>query len=593
MVGSSLDPQMLDPKNYEWFPELLRCCLLRTLTSYTGRPTAAGGTEPRPDLAVAMPDASADGLTWTFRLKRGLTYAPPFEDVEITAGDVVRALERRIAIPAESTPSPAWGYSFYFSPIVGLDAYLAGDASTIAGLAVPDPHTLVVSLSEPVGDLAYRFALPATAPVPEGAAKGHASDYGRFLVSSGPYNVEGADEVDYSLPADEQLAASGYVPPTYDPDGIPTADGSMVLVRNPSWRRATDGLRRAFVDRIEITIVGGSDPAHSRLSELLRGVETGRYDVDELMWWAPKGWLEDPSHRLETHEMNSFTYEPMNVAMPPLDDVHVRKAIALMLDRDAVQAASAAIAPSAPSSRILPDSLEGGLLAGWEPGWLTASGSDLSAARAEMARSRYDRDGDGRCEAAACRSVRTLVMRQSETWSVPLWPWRRWAHSLTALGIWLDVHTAPVTRFGSGFWRHAMRPSERNALLVGWTGWIADYPNASTVFIPMLQHPTDEWNNDLSLIGATSDQLHRWRYTTDRVPNIDEQINRCMVRTGREQIVCWAELDQYLMNEIVPWIPISADVLNVALSDRIDRYSFDQSLNAPAYDQISLVPGSE
>ena len=49
----------LDPQ-YEWFFatwEILRCCLVRTLMSYDGT-SGVTGTEPKPDLATAPPDAA-------------------------------------------------------------------------------------------------------------------------------------------------------------------------------------------------------------------------------------------------------------------------------------------------------------------------------------------------------------------------------------------------------------------------------------------------------------------------------------------------------------------------------------------------------
>src|SRR6266516_690312 len=41
--------------------EVERCCRFRTLLSYNGQPTDGGGTTPRPDLAVALPEVSQDG----------------------------------------------------------------------------------------------------------------------------------------------------------------------------------------------------------------------------------------------------------------------------------------------------------------------------------------------------------------------------------------------------------------------------------------------------------------------------------------------------------------------------------------------------
>ena len=127
----------------EW--ELFRCCLLRTLYSYNGKPTEDGGGEPRPDLAAGPAVVSADGLTWTFRLKQGLHYAPPFDDTPIVAPDVVRALERTARV---TSVEEEIGYPFYYSAISGFDAFAAGQADSIAGLETPDDWTLVVRLEE-------------------------------------------------------------------------------------------------------------------------------------------------------------------------------------------------------------------------------------------------------------------------------------------------------------------------------------------------------------------------------------------------------------------------------------------------------------
>src|SRR4030095_2139204 len=183
----------------------LRCCLLRTLLSYNGRPTAEGGTELQPDIAADLPEISSDGLTYTFTLKSGVNYGDPFGDVQVTSGDIVRAIER------EAHPDGAvCGYSFSASIIQGFSDFGDGKADSIAGLETPDDSTLVVTLTEPAGYLPYLFAMAAAAPIPPngdaplGAAEGHTRDYGRFLVATGPYQFAGSENLDFSVPADEQ-----------------------------------------------------------------------------------------------------------------------------------------------------------------------------------------------------------------------------------------------------------------------------------------------------------------------------------------------------------------------------------------------------
>ena len=80
-VTAAFDPQK---EYYSVTWEYYRCCLLRTLMSYQGLPADQGGSEAQPDLAAEEPSVSADGLTWTFKIREGVTFAPPFDDVEIT-----------------------------------------------------------------------------------------------------------------------------------------------------------------------------------------------------------------------------------------------------------------------------------------------------------------------------------------------------------------------------------------------------------------------------------------------------------------------------------------------------------------------------
>src|SRR5205085_12217602 len=95
--GETADPQ-IEGIGYMSY-ELERCCLLRTLLSYNGKPTSEGGAVLRPDLADGLPTISDNGLAWTFRLKRGIHYAPPLQDTEITSGDFVRSIERLLSKP--------------------------------------------------------------------------------------------------------------------------------------------------------------------------------------------------------------------------------------------------------------------------------------------------------------------------------------------------------------------------------------------------------------------------------------------------------------------------------------------------------------
>ena len=398
------DPQA-SYSTMEW--EVLRCCLARTLMTYPGVADFEG-MQPVPDLASAPPSVSPDGMTWTFHLQQGIRYAPPMADVEVTADDLVRALLRAGSPDSWLGPGPV-----LFPLIEGFDAYLNGDASSIAGVAVPDRYTLRITTTRPDRSVSHLFSLPVTAPIPPmpghpnarfGVATGHpfadeepedAPDgvpeeigYGPFLVATGPYMIEGAEALD--LAADAPTLVDGFTPGWGEDD-----PGSLTLVRNPSWDPATDEVRPARAGRIEIAIDSGFD---------YRGVATSDVDVvmgdtpppDVLERYRSDATLRD---RMVVRPAPESVFIAINVAEPPFDDVHVRRAVALVLDRAGF--ASATGMPS--SSHLLPESLIGSLLSGWtaHPG-VSASG-DLREARAEMDASAYG--SGGMCRGPECRGV--------------------------------------------------------------------------------------------------------------------------------------------------------------------------------------------
>ncbi len=201
---------------------IYRGLLIRTLVGYrmiAGTP----GNQLVPDLATSVPTSTDDGLTWTFTLKSGVRFAPPVNRA-ITSHDIVTAFER-IANPALAAQ-----YGFYYTTIAGMNAYASGTAKTISGITTPNDQTVVFHLTTPTPDFLYRLSLPATGPIPEEVAKCFTSpgDYGRDLVSSGPYMIQGADKVNISSCSTIQ-PMSGFDPTS-----------KLILVRNPNYNPSTD-----------------------------------------------------------------------------------------------------------------------------------------------------------------------------------------------------------------------------------------------------------------------------------------------------------------------------------------------------------------
>ena len=538
--------------------ELGRCCLGRTLYATNGRSIDEEGSILRPDLAAGNPTVSADGLTWTFTLKPGLHYGPPFEDTEITAPDIVRAIERSIS------PEAGDYYGTLYEVIEGARAFVEGRADTISGLETPDAHTLVVHLTSPAGDLPYRFSLPTTSPIPPGAEIGHEADYYVWFVATGPYMYEGAGEVDYKLPPADQRPASG------------SGAHEIVLVRNPAWDRASDQLRAAYPERIEIAL--GMSPAEAAHA-VDQGATDLAIDIDTI---APPEQLRryesDPElrDRLFVTPNDGIRFLTLNVLVPPLDDVHVRRAVNLAIDKRALRELAGGSFAGRTATHVAPDSLLDNLLLGYDPYATPDAGGDLTSARAEMARSRYDSDRDGRCDRAACRKVRALA--RADTFGPDLVEVVR--RSLEPLGLELDVTIVDDCCSGEpeSFYGQLFDPDNRIALALG-SGYGKDFTAASTFFAEQVRSNSGGNFSRVGVGAATA-------------TSVDAKIDECSATTGLRQATCWAELDQELMEQVVPVVPWLASSAARVVSARVRNYTVDAWTTLPAFDRIALAEGT-
>jgi peptide/nickel transport system substrate-binding protein len=570
----------MDPRD-EWSAttwELFRCCLVRTLMSYD----VSGATRdlrPVPDLAVDPPEISADGLTWTFQIRSGIRYAPPLDEVEITSADFVRAI-MRAATSFDAAQATLTGY---FDLIDGFVDYAEGNASSIVGLQTPDPFTLQIVTTRADARLLYLLALPMSAPIPPapgapdrplGVATGYDEthgfgrvEYGGVMVATGPYMFEGAEEVDHSLPPKDREPASGLTPWRMGPEeeGFPTLKfGSMTLVRNPSWIPEDDPLRLALADRIEV--IG------AEAKDLFRSMERG--DLDLVFDDVPpppvlERYQDDPELRpliQTTTGSVFFSFASFNVALPPFDDVAVRRAVAAAMDRAAM---AEEIDPQLAhvAQHFASDTTEASLLASWStiPG--PDGRGDMTAARKAMAASRYATGN--RCTDPACGGV-PIVLRDTLQRALP-----ELKDRLRALGIDAEI-TVDANPFV------CVDPVQPIGMCIG-LGWAPDYPSADNYIGAFF---ASDGQLAATRLGATPKQLRGWGYDVTDVPTVDGQVERCRQEIGANQAPCWARIDQYVMSQLMPAVPI-AEISPLRLSTpRIGVLPWDQIYLEPALDRI-------
>jgi peptide/nickel transport system substrate-binding protein len=290
--------------------------LFATGATLVGFPNASGprGTQLAPDAAQALPRISRDGRTYTFTLRKGLRFS---DGSAVTPAAFVRAFERA-ANPKQQSPA-----NQYVGDLAGVDAYIAGKADRIAGLAVKG-STLVVRLARPRPTFLSEVALPFFQAVKPSMAID--PDGINVYPSAGAYRIVSREP------------------------GV-----NVVLERNRFYR----GKRPARVDRMVITVntdtsqsllqvragqadydLGGLPPtAHSDLSSSygVRKAGKGRYFVNPTL---------------------GLTYLALNTARPFFADVRHRKALNWAIDRPALLRVGGKLAGTR-TDQIIPPSIPG------------------------------------------------------------------------------------------------------------------------------------------------------------------------------------------------------------------------------------------
>ncbi|MGW0311337.1 ABC transporter substrate-binding protein [Streptomyces flavidovirens] len=295
--------------------------LYRTLVTYKAEPGAKGG-ELTPDLAENLGVSSNGTKTWTFKLKKGLKYE---DGTPITAQDIKYNVERSFSPDLPGGPDYAARY------LAGAEGYQGpAQGKHLASVKTPDDHTIVFELRKSFAEFPYATVLPTFAPVPKSRDRGPQYDNRPF--SSGPYKIE-------SYARDKQL----------------------VLVRNTHWDPATDGVRKAYPDRLVVVMGLKANQIDDRL------IASQGPDASAVSWGklrpesTPKVLTKaDVKARLLAESTNCTEMVQMHTARAPFDNVKVRQAVQYALDREAVLTASGGPALNDPATALMPGSLFGG-----------------------------------------------------------------------------------------------------------------------------------------------------------------------------------------------------------------------------------------
>jgi ABC-type transport system substrate-binding protein len=265
--------------------------------------------------AAASWDVSDDRTVYTLRLRDDLAFS---NGRPVTAEDYAFEF-RRVADPDTASPNADPNL-----PIVGMAEAVASEADgiignvAIAGVEAPDPTTLVVRTTQPYAMLMSLLAQAVPVPADLVDTEAKAQQYAESPIGNGPYQM--ARPWEHNVRID--------------------------LERNPTFT-GTPGL----ADRMELEIFADDGTGY-------REAQAGNIDISSV----PLGELasaktEFGDRYLETASgAGIYIYFPLE--LPPYDDVGLRRAVSLAIDRDAL-AERVLNGTALPGTNLVPDSAQG------------------------------------------------------------------------------------------------------------------------------------------------------------------------------------------------------------------------------------------
>lgn len=332
LAGPRNDPASLDPALARDLGTAFLCRqVFRGLTRLNNR------LEPVPELADRI-EIAADGLVYTFRLRADAVFQ---DGRSITAADVVASLTRALSPATAGGEASGLGGPSFLADIVGAETLLAGRADDLAGARAIDDRTVELRITEPRATFLMKLAgVPASIVDPNDPARG--GEWWRSPNGSGPFRVE-------SWEPDARLVLTPH-------DGYPVPPVTRVDVRLGPATGQPFNLYQA--DEIDVLNV----PSGS----LDRVLDPGGPWVEEL----------DITPRL------AVAYLAFRTDRPPMDDPHVRRAVALAFPRAKIASVTYG-GHRLPADGVIPPGTLG------RPWPVDAPPHDVAAARREIAASRY------------------------------------------------------------------------------------------------------------------------------------------------------------------------------------------------------------
>ena len=461
------DVATLDPAiGYDWQNWSMIKSLFDGLMDYV-----PGTTELRPGLAESY-EISEDGTVFTFTLREGVTF---HNGREMTAEDVKYSLDR---VTTPQTQSPGAGF---FASIEGFDAISSGEADSLSGVEVVDPTTVRITLSRPDATFLHVMALNFASIVPRDAVDEHGTDFGKHPVGTGAFKLD-----EWAIGQRLVFARND----DYWRDGVPYLDG--------------------------VTFEVGQEPIVALLRLQQGEVDVPGDGIPPAKFQEVMGDPEQAARVVEGGQLHTG-YITLNVGIEPLDQLPVREAINMAINKDRIT--QIINGRAVPATQPLPPTMPG-YTEGYE-----GFAFDVDAAKAKLAEAGLE-DGF---------STELYVMNTDPNPRIA----QAIQQDLKAIGVDVDIRSlaqANVIEAGGA--------GEAPMIWSGGMAWIADFPDPSNFYGPIL-----------GCAGAGEGGWNWSKFCDESIDAMATKADSMTDPSAPERLEMWSDTYMKVMEQ-APWVPV-------------------------------------
>ncbi len=444
---------------------------------------------------------SSDGLTYTFTLRPNLHFS---DGTPLTSSDVIYSIDRALQPATKSSVGP-----YYLALIKDSDKLGAGKIKTLIGdsLLAPDPSTVKIIISKPAAYFLDALTYPTSWPVEKSLVQTYGTSWTDHLTQGG---------------GDGPFKVSQYI-----------HGKEIVFVPNPYYYGPKPQLQKVIF------------PFYKQTDTAYRAYQVNQVDTAAVPTANIAQAKALPNNQFRQEPTLNIWYYAMNYLQKPFDNIQIRQAFALAINKDLV-ASRVWKNTVIPTNHIVPQGMPGYDPSLTGPDGVQGTSGDTTKAKQLL---QQGMAAEGYTSVSQIPAISIVypsgIPDEDNEIAVVTQMWQ------SVLGI--SVKPAP-TDFNKEV--DETSAGANNPLKMWAIGWIADYPDpqdwTSLQFCNGCAQNGMNYGQNHSADAATQQQVQQELAAADTMP------------PGAARYAAYNKAEQQLVNDVA-WLPIYQGIETIVL----------------------------